>query len=61
MVKRESYIIELDDDAVGVVVAYGSRVTFHASDARMAGLEGRVFEDAGAAVRAARSELRKAA
>lgn len=58
---RESYIIELEDDAVGVVVAYGNRVTFHASDARVAELEGRVFEDAGEAVRAARSQLGKAA
>lgn len=61
MVVRESYIIELEDDAVGVVVPYGSRVTFHASDARMAELEGHVFEDADEAVRAARSQLRKAA
>jgi len=56
----ESYIIELDGDAVGIVVANNDRMTFHASDRRLATLEGREFRDTAEATRAARQRLRKA-
>ncbi len=56
----ESYIIELDGDAIGIVVANRDCMTFHAADGRLADLEGRDFRDTADATRAARQRLRKA-
>ena len=60
MSRWESYIIEFDGDAVGIVVANNDRMTFHAADRRLAALEGHEFRDTAEASRAARHRLRKA-
>ncbi|MEE3625324.1 hypothetical protein UCD39_15210 [Nitrospirillum sp. BR 11752] len=48
-----AYVIEIDEEAVGLVTAHPQGVSFHAVDMRALALEGQVFTDAAAARAAA--------
>jgi hypothetical protein len=51
----DNYIIEIDDQAAGILIRSGSRsFAFHALEGIFATLEGRIFSDVVAAERAAR-------
>ncbi|MDZ5648211.1 hypothetical protein [Nitrospirillum sp. BR 11828] len=50
-----AYVIEIDDEAVGLVTSHPQGVSFHAVDMRASALEGQVFTDAAAARAAAES------
>lgn len=61
MQRKDSYVIEIEDEAVGLVVDEHGGVVFHAAHPSLGGLHGRLFPDATDAVRAARQALRLAA
>jgi len=50
----DNYIIEIDDEAAGILIRSGRTFAFHALDGAFSPLEGRMFADAIAAERAAR-------
>ncbi|WEK52488.1 MAG: hypothetical protein P0Y66_11160 [Candidatus Kaistia colombiensis] len=50
----DNYIIEIDDEAAGILIRSGRSFAFHALEGAFATLEGQVFADAVAAERAAR-------
>lgn len=50
-----AYVIEIDEEAVGLVTSHPQGVSFHAVDMRAVALEGQVFTDAAAARAAAES------
>ena len=55
------YVIEVEDEALGLIVDEADGVTFHAVHPRTYALEGRRFADAVAATRAARDAFGRAA
>ncbi len=55
----DNYIIEIDDEAAGILIRAGTGFAFHALEGTFATLEGRTFPDAVAAERAAR-KIRRA-
>ncbi|HYE50464.1 MAG TPA: hypothetical protein VEB20_12800 [Azospirillaceae bacterium] len=61
MPQTQSYVIEVEDEAVGLVVPENDGVTFHAVHPRTVPLEGRRFADEAEARSAARHALRRAA
>jgi len=50
----DNYVIEIDDEAAGILIRSGRSFAFHALEGTFATLEGQVFADAVAAERAAR-------
>lgn len=50
----DNYIIEIDDEAAGILIRSGRAFAFHALDGTFSPLEGRVFADVVAAERAVR-------
>jgi hypothetical protein len=50
----DNYIIEIDDQAAGILIRAGGGFAFHALEGAFATLEGQTFPDAIAAERAAR-------
>jgi hypothetical protein len=50
----DNYIIEIDDQAAGILIRSGRSFAFHALEGAFATLEGQIFTDAVAAERAAR-------
>lgn len=54
-----SYLVEVKDVPVGILVREGQAYAFHAVDPSVRDLEGLVFPDAFAAERAARKRLSK--
>lgn len=65
MSDRSSYVIEIEDEAVGIAIpANGDRqagIIFHAVHPKAQALHGRSFEDLVQAARAAAVEMRRAA
>jgi hypothetical protein len=57
----DNYIIEIDDQAAGILIRSGGGFTFHALEGTFATLEGTSFPDAVAAERAARKIRREPA
>jgi len=57
----DNYIIEIDDQAAGILIRSGASFAFHALEGTFATLEGRTFPDAVAAERAARKIRREPA
>lgn len=57
----DNYIIEIDDEAAGILIRSGRVFAFHALDGTFATLEGAMFADAVAAERAARKIRRNPA
>lgn len=58
---QSSYVIEVEDEAVGLVVRDGAGMVFHAAHPKVSALHGQLFPDARDAVRAAQHALRLAA
>jgi hypothetical protein len=50
----DNYIIEIDDEAAGILIRSGRSFAFHALEGTFATLEGHIFPDVVAAERAAR-------
>jgi hypothetical protein len=50
----DNYIIEIDDEAAGILVRTGRNFAFHALERTFEALEGMIFPDAIAAERAVR-------
>jgi hypothetical protein len=50
----DNYIIEIDDEAAGILIRSGRSFAFHALEGTFSTLEGQVFMDAVAAERAVR-------
>jgi len=61
MQPRHDFIIEIEDEAVGLAVAEGSEVVFLAVHPAVQALHGRHFDDAATAHREARKAFRAAA
>jgi hypothetical protein len=57
----DNYIIEIDDQAAGILIRSGGSFAFHALEGIFSTLEGRTFPDAVAAERAARKIRREPA
>jgi hypothetical protein len=57
----DNYIIEIDDQAAGILIRSGGGFAFHALEGTFATLEGRTFPDVVAAERAARKIRREPA
>jgi hypothetical protein len=55
-----SFIIELDEEAVGLIVREGGAYAFHAVNPAFSALEGHLYPDALTAERAARRHHRRA-
>jgi len=61
MARNTSYIIEIEDEPVGLLVPDRDRAVFHAVHPSVQALHGRVFTDAVEARRAARNIVSRAA
>ena len=59
MVDEERYVIEIDDEAVGLVISDDGSLTFHSIHPHLLGLEGHRFPGAFEATRAAENALRR--
>jgi hypothetical protein len=58
--RADSYVIEIEDEAVGVIVRETDRSVFHAVHPGLTHLDGTAFADATDAVRAVQRLLRPA-
>jgi len=57
----DSFLIEVEDEPVGIIVDEPAGMVFHAVHPAVVALHGRVFADTVEAARAAQHSLRKAA
>lgn len=55
----DNYIIEIDDEAAGILIRSGGNFAFHALEGAFTPLEGQIFADVVAAERAARKIRRQ--